>query len=299
VVNPYSTRPGRTMVTLLPKGVQVFSSADRRPAMVDRRGQFEFRGVAPGTYILSVNYFDGGNRYAAQTTLDVGRSPVEGITLTIGPGEVLEGAVKIEGGAPLPEGADLRIALENRDVPMFGAAFGEVKDDLSFKVSNVQPGVVQVRLMGLPGGFYLKAVRYGQEDVLANGLDLTRGAAGALEVTISPAAARVEGVVLDAKQQPLKGASVVLAPDLAAPPPRGDLFRSATTDQNGQYRLESVPPGKYRLFAFEDLEEGAYQDVDFLKQHESKAEKLDLAERDSATRQLTVISAEALAAAAP
>lgn len=299
VVNPFSTRPGRTIVTLLPRGVQVFSSADRRPAMVDRRGNFEFRGVTPGAYILSTNYFEGGNRYAAQATLDVGRSPVDGITLTIGPGEVLEGAVKLEGDTPLPGGTDLRIALENRDAPMFGSAMGEIKDDLSFKVSNVQLGVVQVRLFGLPGGYYLKAARYGQEDVLANGLDLTQGAAGKLEVTISPAAARVEGVVLDAKQQPVQGASVVLAPDLAVPPARGDLFRSATTDQNGQYRLESLPPGKYRLFAFEDLEEGAYQDVDFLKQHETKAEKLDLAERDSATRQLAVIAAEALASAAP
>lgn len=299
VVNPFSTRPGRTMVTLFPKGVQAFSSTDRRPAMVDRRGNFEFRGVAPGTYVLSANYFEGGNRYAAQVSLDVGRSPVEGITLTIGPGEVLEGTLKVEGDAALPAGTDLRVALESRDAPMFGAAIGEVKDDLSFKVSNVPLGASQVRLAGLPSGFYLKAARYGQEDVLAHGLDLTQGAAGKLELTISPAAARVEGVVLDAKQQPVKGASVVLAPASAVPPGRADLYRSATSDQNGQYRLEGVPPGKYRLFAFEDLEEGAYQDVDFLKQHETKAEKLELAERDSASKQLALIPVEALAAAAP
>ena len=78
------------------------------------------------------------------------------------------------------------------------------------------------------------------------------------------AAAQVEGVVLDAKQQPAKGALVALIPD-ATRQSRISLFKTVRTDDNGRYSIQGIAPGDYSLYAFEDIDSGAYLDPDFIK----------------------------------
>ncbi|MFN0169192.1 MAG: carboxypeptidase-like regulatory domain-containing protein [Bryobacteraceae bacterium] len=170
-------------------------------------------------------------------------------------------------------------------------AGGSSKDDRSFVLQYLAAEEYDVTIYGLPRGHYLKAAQYGQEDALARGLDLTQGAAGALELTISPNAAKVEGVVLNGRKQPASGMTVVLAPQTAQPG-RADLYKIVTTDQTGHYSFESLPPGKYRLFAFEDMEEGAGQDADYLKEFEPKSEKIDVAEKAVVPKELLAIPAE-------
>ncbi len=56
---------------------------------------------------------------------------------------------------------------------------------------------------------------------------------------------------------------MVLVPD---PPHRGEkrLFKSITTDQNGHFVLQGIPPGDYKVFAWENIEHGAYTIPEFL-----------------------------------
>jgi hypothetical protein len=90
----------------------------------------------------------------------------------------------------------------------------------------------------------------------------------------------VEGVALDKNQQPAAGATIVLVPDRRS---RMDLFKSTTSDQNGHYEIASIPPGDYKLFAWDDIEPDAWNDPDFLKDYEKQGEKTTLEAKMRAT----------------
>ena len=55
---------------------------------------------------------------------------------------------------------------------------------------------------------------------------------------------------------------------------RSDLYRFVNTDRKGYFAIGNVPPGEYKVFAWEDIEPGAYMDPEFLKPHESDAQKI-------------------------
>jgi len=97
--------------------------------------------------------------------------------------------------------------------------------------------------------------------------------------------------VLNADNQPLSGATVVLVPE----PRRRDqsrLYDEASTDQYGHFQLRGIAPGEYKLFAWEEIERGAYRDPDFLRRHEKRGEVVRLAEGEAKSISLTVIAAE-------
>ncbi len=67
------------------------------------------------------------------------------------------------------------------------------------------------------------------------------------------------------------------------------LFKSVTTDQNGQYELRGLAPGKYSVFSWDEVERGAWQDADFLKPFEDKGIAVDVAEEVAKTVDLGLI----------
>lgn len=286
VENQTAGRMEQIFVMMTPRGQATF--AERRPGRLDPKGNFEIRGVAPGSYTVSANYNRGQSRYSAQLPVEVGRTSIDGLVLTIAPGLELKGVAKAEGDAVLPTGVS--VSLSARETPMMFGLNTRIGDGGVFSFESVSPDVYDVRTRGLTGGFYLKAVKYGPQQALDTGVNLTAGATGALELVFSPNGATVEGnVTRDGKA--VSGATVVLAPE-GAKPNRPDLYRTATSDDSGHYSIDSLAPGKYRLYAFEDLEDGAGQDPEFLKEFENMAEKVELEEKAALTKPLTVIAVE-------
>ena len=100
----------------------------------------------------------------------------------------------------------------------------------------------------------------------------------------------MEGAVLRDTQQPAAGATVVLVPD-GERRSRPDLFRSASADDSGRFALRGIPPGDYRLLAWEDVEPGAWLEPDFLRDYERRGETLSVGERGRFNPQLKVIQA--------
>ena len=136
----------------------------------------------------------------------------------------------------------------------------EIKEDGSFSLSNVGAEIYEPSVSGLPEGYYLKSVRIGDDELKAVGVDTTRGAVGpVLLLTISDKAAWLEGVVQNAKAQPVPGATVVLVPE-SKKREKSRGFQSVTTDQYGRYVMKTIEPGEYTLFAWEDIEPGEYMD---------------------------------------
>jgi hypothetical protein len=74
---------------------------------------------------------------------------------------------------------------------------------------------------------------------------------------------------------------------------RNDLYRVTTTDQNGQFSLQGIAPGEYKLFAWEEVDLGSYMDAEFLKPHESRAQKVTIKANGREQVTLAEIPAEA------
>jgi hypothetical protein len=131
---------------------------------------------------------------------------------------------------------------------------------------------------GLPDGYYVKTIRYGETDISNGALDLAPGASYApLDVIVSPEAAQVSGAVQNSKtQQPAPGATVVLIPQEPERRDQTNFYKTVTTDQLGNFTFKNLTPGQYKVFAWEDLEPGAYFDPDVVKPVESNGESVEV-----------------------
>jgi len=259
----------------------------------DQQGKFEIRGVIPGSYTISAELYEDGKRYAARQPVNVGGANVDNINLTIAPGADLNGLVRVDGKGEINL-SDVRVYLQTREGMATGSGTTSVKEDGSFTLQNASPDTYNVNVYGLPDkpdNFYIKSIRWGDQEVLATGIDLSRGGSGQLEVVLSPDGGQVDGVVLNAKQQPATGVTVALVPESS----RRDqtlLYKNATTDQYGRFTLRGAAPGEYKLFAWEDVETGAYQDPEFLKPFENLGESVSIRENGRESAQLKLIPAE-------
>jgi hypothetical protein len=98
----------------------------------------------------------------------------------------------------------------------------------------------------------------------------------------------VEGTVVNDKQIPVAGATVVLVPDIFLRK-RASYYKTGRTDASGQFRLQAISPGDYKLYAWEEAETGAWQDPDFLRPYETRGKALTLREGTTQQSQLSVI----------
>jgi hypothetical protein len=61
------------------------------------------------------------------------------------------------------------------------------------------------------------------------------------------------------------------------------------TDASGQVRMRGIAPGDYRIFAWEDIEKGAWQDPTFVRNHESSGKAIHINEGEKASTEISVI----------
>jgi hypothetical protein len=66
----------------------------------------------------------------------------------------------------------------------------------------------------------------------------------------------------------------------------------ALGQQDGSFEFKGVAPHDYKLLSWEDTQQGAYQDTQFLKQFESRAEETSLQENTHKVVSLKVILAD-------
>ena len=258
--------------------------------------RFEFRGLAPGAYMVSAVVPDGQTMHSVRQPVDIGSEHIDNFVLTVNPGAQMSGVLSVEGAAAASfdyKAARIYLAPAAVEGMGFGYPFNDgVKDDGSFLLKNVNADKYYVRVSGLADGLYVKSIRVGDQPAVDDVVDLTSGAAATLHVTLAEGAAQVDGSVRNDKQEPISGATVVLMPEKESRRTRFEYVKTATTDQHGRFTLKNVDPGDYRLYAWEDIENGAWMDPDIIKPVESKSKKLTLRERGKETADLRVIRNE-------
>jgi protocatechuate 3,4-dioxygenase beta subunit len=292
VYDAVNSRPGiHTMVFLEPRNAEGRTwTMTSQNFVQDPQGAFELRGVVPGSYYLLAMSTEGDKRYTSREAVEVSDSDVEGVSLVIGPGIDLKGHIRTEGNAALDPSV-LSIWLQPREERMYiGGGRASIKADGTFTISNVADGDYQFEMWNLPEDFYLKAARTGGSDVLASDLSVSRKQPpGALEVVLSPNGGRIDGRVLK-EDKPFSGATVVLVPEEGRRKEER-LYESTSTDQDGQFSIRGITPGDYTLFAWESVEQGAYQDPEFLRPYKDRGKPIHVDEGNKLNSQLDLISA--------
>jgi protocatechuate 3,4-dioxygenase beta subunit len=281
----------RLSVTLAPRNSQA-PGALTRGATVDRLGNFELTNVLPGSYVLTATISQPGKpAYQAREFLEVGTSNVDGVGFPISPPTEVRGRIRVEGQYALVF-SNLRVSLALRDGDTsFGATNGKVNDDGSFLLESVSLERYDVVLAGLPNGCYVKAIRAGDADVLAAGLDRTGGVGGQIEIVVNPHAGQISGAIRNPRtDQPAGGAAVALIPQEKGRRERDTFYQTATADQAGRFILRGISPGEYKVFAWEQIEAGgAYMDPEFVKPVEDKGLPVTIREGDKPEIQLNAI----------
>lgn len=267
VFNSVTGKPGQGATVFLSRqenGAASFSfSRDSSTRVDDPQGNFALKDVTPGTYLLTALSIDEGNRQTTSQTVNVAGGDVEGLNLIIAPGVDLPGRVVVVQGQVNVPVSQLRVVLQPKVPELFGVHAAAVKPDGTFVLGGVGEGSYQVAVFGGSPDTFVKSANFGGDDVLEKGLDVSRSAPSSLEIVVNFAGARIDGLVLNSDSLPVAAVRVVLVPDSAH---RGQrrLFKSATTDEFGRYALRGIAPGRYELFAWEEVDENAWEDPDFL-----------------------------------
>jgi hypothetical protein len=289
VINP-STMGGRSSLTLTSRDeMEQFSFGPGNNTVVNADGTFEFRHVLPGSYNITGRTNDEKGRYTARQALDVADRNVSNVIVAFRAASDIPGRFTVTGSF---QGRikDLNIFLQPDSGPMMGGAGASAKDDGSFVINGVADDIYRLRVNGLPTNAYVRTLRYGSADVLERGFD-PAGAHESLEVVISADGGRLTGVAYDKDQKSQPGITVVAIPDH---PLRwiSDRSKSTSTDQNGRFNLQGLRPGRYRLYAFEEVEPGAYEDPQFMKRYLDRGKTADISENSQQTIDLTIIGRE-------
>lgn len=218
------------------------------PTMSDDSGAFEFHGVRPGRYMVFAQG-DGLEPSTMQQQIEVVDTDVDGVIITLRLGGSLRGTVSPPQVARLtlqPDGANTGL-FNMAATAAFSAIRGESKPDGTFELRGVPSGKFTIMAEGDGGS----------RGELPTELREREDKAG-LVITLQEQA-QIAGVVVDERGRAVGGVNVTFTLD--APPPAsggvavkvaGRPSESATTDDQGRFRVVGLAGGTYRAEVSDD-----------------------------------------------
>jgi protocatechuate 3,4-dioxygenase beta subunit len=277
-------------VTLLSDQGNTFFSPGQMST--DAEGGFKFSEIPPGSYVLVAQLDSNAQPDTTmwgRRSVEVSDGNVEDITVLLGQGVSVAGRIRVEGDAEF-DVSSLKASLEPQEGLTLNSLMPVVEDasvghDGTFTFRHVPEGTYNINFFPLPAGLNL-----GEPDgsvVLERGITVgpSQGTPR-LDLVVSPASARIEGTV--SGDGPVAGASVALVPE-----PRrrtqSRFYRMSVSNRLGKFTFRSVAPGDYKLFAWDEIESGAFMDPEFLREYEDRGQLVHVDQSTNASVQLKMI----------
>lgn len=243
----------------------------------DPTGAFVFDGLQPGTYTIStdpvltdfVRFHPGEPPRSSpmlfgSTVFTVGNADLDGLVLPVARGAEITAVVRGGTAGIVLEGSD------GRQIWSDGPRWGQLRPD-RYLVHVATRADSYVKSMSFAGVPLQNAV-----------LDLPSGASGELAIQLARDTGRVSGVTAP-------GAVVQLWPAAGGP------ARSVRADVRGAFRFEVLPPGDYRVlawqFAGDDLDDDLADYAPFRARFEAEAVKIHLSGYGHEVVELTPLDA--------
>ncbi len=249
--------------------------------------EFEIGNLVPGPYVLVASASAASGEYWAVEKIELPPGGQE-ITVQAERGTELAGRVEVEGNEPSPHAFRVSL-LPSGYPPGRHEVQAETQPDGAFALSGVTPGNWDINVKPVPAGGFVKSIRLGDRDVASGSLTIETGMHGPLRVVMSTRGAVVRGtVVIPPGVARIARAAVLLAPG-GERAGELSLYALGTADDAGHFEFTGVTPGRYRIYAFEELDRAAYEDPGFLKPFEKLCEAFDVPEGGRVERQTQLI----------
>ncbi len=259
-------------------------------AKVAGDGTWTVSNVPPGEYRVSIRTPPRDNQPAQEAQLTVHATGVdlEGLSLVAGAGGTVRGQVVTDDGSPLPAGYE-RMQVRPRFSPGGGRIMtsvsspdsGRVRSDGSFELLGVLSDNV-LSVAPLTGDWTLKAIEVEGRDLADQPLPVEHGATlSGVRVVLTNRPTTIQGALRDEKQNPAEGTVIVFPEDSAKWRDGTRMIRATRPDQRGRFAFKGLPAGDYLLVALDYVQEGQWNDPEFLDGLKSRGERVALADAES------------------
>lgn len=252
-------------------------------AEVDKQGRFDIAGVAPGSYVLTFTTADPETPNLGRQTVEVNNADVNGIRIVPMSLGKIQGRARVETGAA-EDLKRLTVVLQAIDDDAYGvmsglaeADWGRIKEDGSFELKNVPAGNYWLSVRGAAHDgrdYYVEKILMSGRNASDTPLTVSGGTLN-VDLVLSLGTGSVKGTVVDGKSEPVKQATVVALPEKQKRG-RHDLYYIVQSDQYGRFILHGLRPGRYTLLSWDDVEDGAYFDPDFINVYEPQGKMVEI-----------------------
>jgi uncharacterized protein (DUF2141 family) len=259
---------------------------DRSIPVDQRTGSFRVDGVPPGSYVLSIDAQAGSDPYATSMVVEVSNEDVVGLLAQLRRTFAVDGRVYVEDAKECGVSGLHISALSYGDQGPVYRATATVGRDGSFRLASLHPDGYSIAVTGLTGNCYVKSLTVGSANVSSNEVRLDEGSAP-LELVLGNGGGSIDGLVADEQHTPVQASTVVLVPHPSAREGSG-AYKTVSVDLSGKFSLRGLPPGEYRVIAFDELDSELYQDPDFPAEVENLGQAVSVPEFGHSVIQLTV-----------
>jgi 5-hydroxyisourate hydrolase-like protein (transthyretin family) len=244
--------------------------------------------VSAGQYAILANVYSGGGPTAYATGSVNVAGNVTDLLLTMTPAPDVPGHISVAESGSQVNLNGVRVFL--RRIPMWFSS-REVQSDATgkfvFPEPMLPPGhfAVDVNPRSLPEGCFVQKATLGGREVSLDDFEILTSAP--LEIVLSNTAGTITGSVSDDDGKPFPYSTVTLIPPDGTSRPV-----KQSVDDDGKFKLANLRPGKYNLFAWEEVDDGLWPDPEFRKKYESRATEITVSPGETQNAQLRVIAAE-------
>jgi hypothetical protein len=257
---------------------------------VNPAGEFSGPMLPQGKYLLTAFLDAQGRRLSGQTTVELGTANVTDARIVVSPLPDVSGRVAIENrtGIAAADMGRVQVGLKSTVATVLDIKPQPVSASGNFTLRNGTAGDYVVSVSpGIEKG-YLKSIQLGNIDILNDGLHTGNIPDGEMLIVIGTNPGGLAGIAKDESGAPMSNVTVALLPD-EYHRNRIDLYQNAISDAAGAYRFDRVPPGAYRLFAWEDVEKDAWRNPAFMRLFENRGKGVNVSEGISGNADLDVI----------
>jgi hypothetical protein len=259
-------------------------------------GSFQLTGVPPGEYVLDVQQRPQTIRNLQDINLaqlEFASMPlsvsgdIDNLTIVTTAGVTVSGRVAFQGQTSPPQSNIQVIAIaapgsSSSPFSMIAARAlggGRVNREGTFELRGIA-GPRTIRVQGVPPGWALKSVVIEGADVTDTSVEFKPGNnVSGVEITLTNRLTEITGTVRDARGQLVADyVLVAFAEDDQLWGAQSRHVQTARPNQNGEFTLKGLPPGRYLAAAVPALETGAQSDPAVLEQLRSSATAFSLAE---------------------
>jgi Carboxypeptidase regulatory-like domain len=300
------------MVTATPAGRDLVFTMPPGSTRTARDGTFVFNGLPPGDYTLQVRKVEtitttdgggtmvfrrsisgdgSGEQESGSLPLTLAGEDVSNVLITTAKALTATGRIVFEGGAP-PRFSSVRVSSVPVDMegPVPGVGVPTVKEDGTFELKAL-PGQRIIRASAGPG-WTLKSVKVNGADVTDTGVEFKAGEAlSGLEIELTSRMTAITGGVTAADGSPLKDYTVVVfaeSPELWRLPITR-WVAGARPDQDGRFKVQNLPAGRYYVAAVDYIPQGEWADPELLERLKSQAKRMTLGDGGSESLALKLV----------